>query len=182
MKALVIVDAQNGFYLDGQEVKSQRHSRALNVISELLYGDFDFDYTFATRFVNSPDSTISRHLGWTEMMEGCWSTRLNDTVEKRVLELGEIVSKCTYSSSLLINRIISLGIDEVVVAGFDTDACVLATVYGLFDSGVKTTVITDGCASSNEKFHRYAVSIMERNLGISNTVGIGRWKQLQGFS
>lgn len=57
------------------------------------------------------------------------------------------------------------GKDPATVMGFDTDACVLATCFNLFEAGINFQVDTRGCASADPDLHDAAVSIMQRNFG-----------------
>lgn len=54
----------------------------------------------------------------------------------------------------------------VYLTGVDTDACVLATAYALFDAGVNVTVLTDLCWSAGgPDLHEAALTILRRQLG-----------------
>ncbi|HNU96184.1 MAG TPA: isochorismatase family protein, partial [Candidatus Magasanikbacteria bacterium] len=81
----------------------------------------------------------------------------------------KIVSRNTYSLFKVPRVKIELKekkIKQVDICGFETDACVLATTYDLFDSGYKTVVLKNLCFSDNkEKLHKSASAIIERNCG-----------------
>ena len=52
------------------------------------------------------------------------------------------------------------------VIGCDTDACILATAFKLFDENYEFRVLSDYCFSSGGKeVHDSAVEIMKRNFG-----------------
>ena len=56
--------------------------------------------------------------------------------------------------------------DKVVIVGFDTDACVLATCFDLFDLGVNFQILADGCWSSGGRsMHKYGLAVMRRQFG-----------------
>lgn len=60
--------------------------------------------------------------------------------------------------------------DEIVIIGFDTDACVLSTAFNVFDMGCNFKVYKDLCWSSGGKImHLIGLTIMERNFGIAIT-------------
>ena len=64
--------------------------------------------------------------------------------------------------------------DAVYVVGMDTDACVLATAFGLFDAGVPVVVRTELCASSGgASMHAAAVTILRRQLGANRVQSHG---------
>lgn len=56
---------------------------------------------------------------------------------------------------------------EVYIAGWETDACVLGTCFGLFDRGINFKVITDCVSSANTDVHVAALKIIQRNFGRS---------------
>ena len=55
--------------------------------------------------------------------------------------------------------------DEVYIAGWDTDACVLGTCFGLFDAGVTFKIVADCVASKRQNCHEAAMTIIQRNFG-----------------
>lgn len=61
--------------------------------------------------------------------------------------------------------------DTVDIIGFDTDACVLATAFNVFDSGCNFRIFKDLCWSSGGKvMHITGLAVMERNFGDAVTV------------
>jgi len=60
--------------------------------------------------------------------------------------------------------------DTVVVQGLETDACVLATAYGIFSLGLRPIVLKELCMTENMSHHEDAVSMLERNIGSRNVV------------
>lgn len=57
--------------------------------------------------------------------------------------------------------------DSAVVVGFDTDACVLATAFALFDAGVIPYIDSRGCDSSGgTELHDAALAIAARSLRV----------------
>ncbi len=62
-------------------------------------------------------------------------------------------------------------IKEVHLCGFDTDCCVLATAYDLFDVEIKPVVLENLTWSiSKEKLHKHALKIINRNIGFVEKV------------
>lgn len=58
-----------------------------------------------------------------------------------------------------------------LVCGFDTDCCVLATAYDLFDEGIKPVILENlTYSTSKEKFHSSAIQMIKRNIGFVETV------------
>ena len=57
-------------------------------------------------------------------------------------------------------------VSEVDLCGFDTDCCVLATAYDLFDMGMKPVVLENlTWSTSQEKLHKPALQMLKRNIG-----------------
>ena len=56
--------------------------------------------------------------------------------------------------------------EHVDVVGFDTDACVLATAYHLFDNDIDFSILVDGVYSSGgDAMHSHGLAIMFRQFG-----------------
>ena len=59
--------------------------------------------------------------------------------------------------------------DVAFVCGIETDSCVLATAFSLFDYGVKPIIVIDCCATcAGSEFQHAAHMIMERSFGKEN--------------
>lgn len=57
-------------------------------------------------------------------------------------------------------------ISAVHLCGFDTDCCILATAYDLFDQKIKPVLLENlTWSTSKEKLHRAAVKMIKRNIG-----------------
>lgn len=64
-----------------------------------------------------------------------------------------------------------LDVGEVLVFGVDTDACVLATAFGLFDPGIRPRVVADLSAScGGREYHDSAMAILARSIGADSIV------------
>ena len=106
----------------------------------------------ATQFINPDNSAFRRALDYNDMGRGDPGTNLDERVEARA---DHVVAKYGY------------GIDSALVVGFDTDACVLATAYSLFDAGIVPVIDSRGCASSGvADVHEAALKIAARNLRV----------------
>lgn len=56
--------------------------------------------------------------------------------------------------------------DTLLIAGCNTNTCVLATVFGAYNRGLRAVVIEDCVASAyGEDLHRFALSNIQRRLG-----------------
>ena len=61
-------------------------------------------------------------------------------------------------------------ITEIELCGTDTDACVMAISYNLFDNNIKPIILSSLCgsSSSNNKIHNNSIEIMKRSFGTDN--------------
>lgn len=108
-----------------------------------------------TRFVNRPDSLYRSVLGW--------------NVEPGELvfqpDHAVILEKTGYGlSAKNIDRLRGTGCTEWHLCGLETDACVLACAFSLWDAGLRPRILLDLCASPLQK---EAKMILERQFGKS---------------
>lgn len=57
------------------------------------------------------------------------------------------------------------GVDQVVVGGISTNACVLATAFAAANRGYETVVLSDGCSATRESYHLSALESFGRLFG-----------------
>ena len=124
-----------------------------------------------TRFLNPGGrGSFERVLGWAEMAGGPDVELASEVAGLPTMT----VDKHAYSPFLhtpLEGHLRSLGADEVMVCGVDTDACVLAAAVGLFDRGFRPVVLADLCASGGgRRLHADGLRILARQIGESNVV------------
>lgn len=130
-----------------------------------------FERVLATYFSNWEGSPWIRHMGW----RGCLTADDQEIVpEVRGYVLAEdIYEKHQYSAASpgLVDALRKSGMQTAYVCGFDTDACVLATVLDLFCGGFDVKVIEDCCASSNgAKAHEAGVAVIRNGIGAGNVI------------
>ena len=154
---LLAIDLQNGFLTSPE-------SQA--IVPKVVDRADRFYRVWATLFLNRNPNFL-RQVNWNEMVSQ--ETRL-------AAELTPFVSrtfkKPSYSLSWdLIKALKNDAITTVAVCGVDTDACVMATALDLFDAGIETFVVADGCASSGgRKYHEAAIELLARNIGAQYVV------------
>lgn len=145
MEAIIIVDLQKAFPAPPKLVQRiEAYSRR-------------FRRRIFTRFENPPGSLFRRALKQRCCRPGSHDTELwleparNDTV----------IVKRTYGlEPRAVRRLRALNVTRATVVGIDTDACVLATMFSLFDAGIECRVHTDLCWSSSG-LHRPAMQIIK---------------------
>lgn len=161
-KILILIDMQEGFNAtqDTQDVISSIESADLS----------QFDLVAATAFYNDPTSLFVKQIGWNDMMIKDPKT----SIVKQIQHTYDIsLPKSTYSAGEHIAPLLSMYGDDckVYLAGFDSDACVLATALDLFDQGVETFVIEPWCASSaGSEYHQATMKILRRNIGKDHVI------------
>lgn len=155
---LLVVDVQLGFLNP-----FTRHipGRIVRLIERGAYDPILF-----TRFVNKAGGPYHRYLDWHE----CASepdTNLAPELE-RFTEPGQVFTKPGYAglSDELATHLQESGFGQVVLAGIDTDMCVLKVAMDVFDLGIRPIILVDCCAStSGLQSHLAGLAILARNIG-----------------
>ncbi|MBI5159398.1 cysteine hydrolase [Candidatus Micrarchaeota archaeon] len=162
--ALIIIDVQNRFM---NEFTRHLPARILDFVSKNK-----FDFVLFIKFVNNNDSGFVKNFGWNE----CALPPETDIApELAKLSTPEnTFEKNTFSAFKSKRSLDSLGlpaflkknsVSHVFLCGTDSEACVLASAFDAFDSGFKTAVIKELCASCNgKKFSEMASEIIGKNL------------------
>lgn len=159
-KALFVIDVQ-GFF---ENKKTKLVAKKID--NYIKQNKNKYSFVIFTVYKNTLKSPANKILGF----KGC--------ANKKDTELLQELSEST-NQKIIFRDVYSLfkipevreklkenKIEEVDVCGFDTDCCVLATSYDLFDSGYKPKILKELCFStSKEKLHNPAIKIIKRNLG-----------------
>jgi nicotinamidase-related amidase len=145
MEPLIIVDLQKAFPVPPKLVAGiRRYARR-------------FERRIFTRFEN-PANSVFRKL----LKQRCCAPGTRDTALLIEPTNGDLViTKRGYGLEPRdIRRIKALGAERVTVCGIDTDACVLAVMFSLFDAGIDCRVKPDLCWSSSG-LHQPALKIIK---------------------
>jgi isochorismate hydrolase len=124
--------------------------------------------TIQTIFCNKKESLWRSVLGWSD------SSVLVDPED--CLDTIPIIRKRGYgiSETGLLQRFKKNDIKRVILAGMDTDACVLAAAFNLWDVGIQPILYEPGSASSGGAgTHEMALVLWERQFG-KQTVVLGK--------
>ena len=160
MKNILIVDMQNGFINDNNR-------QIIEKINKYLENN-KFDNVIYTRYRNYNDSPFVKILDWRAM-----TTLEEQEFCVNFLKDAMVIQKVGYGVRQEdILNLKELDIDEIEVCGTDTDACVLAIAFLLFDNNIKPIILKDLCASSssNIEMHNMAIKVMERQFGSKNVI------------
>lgn len=119
-----------------------------------------------SKFINYDGSIFSESLNWCKMKSE-EEQEIVIPVEKEDI----VINKTQYSALTQEMRDLlhKEKYDRVYLCGLETDACVLATAFDLYDFGINPIVLADCCASTKgTEYHVAALKIMERSFGKMN--------------
>jgi len=160
-KALIVIDVQKYFL-------NRKTKLIVEKISKYLKNNAGkYSATYFTVFKNDTNSPLWKIAGW------------RDCTDSPATDICDEIKEFTNDSNLFYKNILSAAkvseisckikenkIFEVDLCGFDTDCCVLATAYDLFDQGIKPIILENlTWSTSEEKLHKPALQMIERNIG-----------------
>lgn len=147
-RVLLIIDVQEPFL-------SEKTRDAVDFIQELLRRE-RFRRVIQTCWRNYPGSRYETQLGYRLGMETRPWLRCPD---------AKILTRSTYSA--VSEELLSLirKEDEIYVTGLETDACVLATLFDLWDHGFSFRVCRKGVATNREELAGPALALIRRQFG-----------------
>ena len=147
MKYLFVVDVQKEFVKD--EIGQRIYKNCLRYIASAKSRGYErviaAVYKNATNFAN-----MDRLVEWQEMMN----------IKGIEFAADEMLFHSGYSIK---DYPRFMKQDKVDVIGFDTDACVLATCFDLFNIGCNLRILINGCWSSGgAEMHEAGLKVMRR--------------------
>lgn len=157
MNILVVVDMQKGFI--------NKNNEFLIKNIEKLAKNANFDKIIATKFVNQKNSHYEKYLSYSAMQIGdeCeFAVRLpEETIVVQKTSYGFPLKYLSHEEDLFEKG------DTIYLCGTDTDACVLAIAYQLFDLGFEVKIVSDAIGSSAKEplDRKYLDRIFTRNFG-----------------
>ena len=164
-KALIIIDAQKYFL---NKYTQPKVKPIVNNIKKYLKQNLKkYSLVYFTIFRNDKNSPLWLISGW------------KDCTKSPAIDLFDELKEFTNKNNVIYKNILSAvkkpqiiealkkqKIQEVHLCGFDTDCCVLATAYDLFDLGIKPVVLENlTWSTSKEKLHQSAIKMIKRNIG-----------------
>lgn len=164
-KALIVIDVQK-YFLKGYS-DNKVHTVALNIQKYLLENASKYTLVCFTIMKNDKTTPLWNISGWKE----CSTEKELEPMD----EIKQFVNKDNlfYKNVLSAYKIPEIkhyltknDMKEVDLCGFDTDCCVLATSYDLFDNGIKPIILENlTWSTSKDKLHESAIKIIKRNIG-----------------
>jgi nicotinamidase-related amidase len=123
-----------------------------------------------------------------------WRQVTRDRLDPAMLDLvpalapfappAAVLDKPTYSafaSPALPAFLRDKGVDGLIVSGTETDSCVLATVLGAIDHGLRVWLVTDAVCSSSDEGHDALIDLYHRRFSeqletVSAAAVLDAWK------
>lgn len=146
MKTLIIIDLQKKFK------PSQK------LIDNIIKESKKYNLVIATKFIKG-NPLFQKVLKYKKL----------DKEDLKLCELPDntvIFEKDGYAiSNEVIDYLKSKQIKKVDICGLETDACVLASAFKLWDSGIEPNILYDLTKTSNPALQKATKSITKRNFG-----------------
>jgi len=158
---LVVVDMQRGFMVRPTRTVVPAVRGLLSTWRELGRP------WVLTRYHNEPGSQFERLLHWYKLRDYP-DTEIVSELDEFVPGAAAIVDKSGYTAmTTKVQALIAdLQVTDVVVAGLDTDTCVLKTVVDVFEAGLRPWLAADCCASNGGvREHRAGLRLAGRFIG-----------------
>lgn len=150
-KVLIMIDLQKGFV-------SKPTEKVITFVSKLLQKEH-FDLIVQSRWENYMGSQYEERLdyqavGNSSETEMCFQ-HLTD----------HIITRTCYSCwGDKLSKLISKD-DDLHIVGLETDACVMGTLFSLWDNGFKFHVYEDGVGTPDKDLQKAAIRMIKRQFG-----------------
>ena len=157
--AFIVVDMQLAFL--------KKQAQFIDKVSGLVK-TWPAEHTYWTRYKNHPGSLFERYLNWSD----CMVAPCSDLIPAPWVDERNVRDHFGYGLTLeFMNELKSFGYKEAALCGVDTDACVMAAAFNLWDNDIRPIVMADYCASSGGKnLHEAALDLMYRQFGVNSVV------------
>jgi nicotinamidase-related amidase len=165
-KALIIIDAQKFF------LNPKTKAVVDKIAAYLDKNSGQYQAIYFTIFRNDPKAPLWQITKW----HGCSKLPATDICDelKRFTSKQNLFYKNILSAvkvPAIKKDILVKQIQQVDLCGFDTDCCVLATAYDLFDQNIKPVILENlTWSTSKEKLHGPAIKMAQRNVGFIKKV------------
>lgn len=152
--ALLIIDMQNGFMRKGAE----------KIIPDVavLARKWPVADLYYLKYRNFPGSLFTQYLDWHDFMTTDDANLVPDVYVEGATVFDHYGYSPTEETVAALKKYKTVGI-----CGVDTDACVMAAVFTLWDADIRPVVLAKYCASSGgDHMHRAALDLMLRQFGV----------------
>ena len=160
-KGLIVIDVQKYFLTDETKIVVDRIGDYLKTNLEKYFK------VYFTIFKNDPSAPLWKI---SDYHECCSSPDIDICDQIKAFTNKDNLFYKNILSAVKVPEIIkgikNNNITEVYLCGFDTDCCILATAYDLFDQGIKPIILEKlSWSTSKAKLHNPALQIINRNIG-----------------
>lgn len=151
-KSLIVVDMQKGFMTKPNYV---------SLVSKIqsLIDSGNYEKIYFTKFVNRQGSLYQTKLNWFNLTD--------DDSTSLVIECDNATIFEKYGYGLTqeqLKEIIALNEKEIDVCGVETEACVYAIAFQLFDNGIFPNVLKNYVATATQR-QEFAINLLIRQFG-----------------
>ncbi len=149
------------------------------------------DRTVFTRFIppyrpeDMPGTWRGYYERWREVTREHLDPRMLDLMPslQRLSPPAVVLDKPVYSAFAghkLRDLVSERGIDTLLITGSETDMCVLATVLGAVDLGLRVVIVTDGVCSSSDEGHDSLLTLYTQRFSyqvetVSSEIVLDQW-------
>ncbi len=139
-RTLIVVDMQKGFMTKPNYLKLQ--SKVNKLINLNDYNNYIF-----TKFINKDQSLYEKKLNWFGL-----KSEESQTICVDIPQNSLILEKYGYGLSIeQINQLKALNVEQIDICGLQTDACVYAIAFQLFDNGIFPNILINYCQTSPQR-------------------------------
>lgn len=152
---LLCIDWQKGF-------KNSNSKKIVDRVHKVAYG-YKWDKIIQTMWFNTTDegNLYIKNLNY----EAC-QVDSKDAGLIKLFPKATVLPRVKMYSCMTPDMLAILKYNmNIYVTGLETDACVLATCFGLFDLGMQFKVVTDCVTTKNDELDTIAKQIMRRQFG-----------------
>ena len=137
-KILLVVDMQKGFITtDNYKALNEKVNNLLNLNN--------YDKYIFTKFINTENSLYQTKLNWFGLIDKNEQELSISLPNDNYL----VFEKTGYGlSNAQLKEIIDLNIDSIDICGLQSDACVYAIAFQLFDNGIFPNILINYCETT----------------------------------
>lgn len=168
--AMVIVHMQDGFAREDPAM----HELAERIATWVHDHRGELDLLVTPCFRNRVGSSYHRLVG-DDMFDDA-DVALLPAIEALDADVRDEAHTYSAATPRILELLREQGVRRVVVAGVDTDQCVLATVFALFDAGFEPVILQDLChATSGRTPHDAGLVALRRAVGEERVIASGQF-------
>ncbi|MEA2037163.1 MAG: isochorismatase family cysteine hydrolase [Nanoarchaeota archaeon] len=172
-KALLIIDMQNDFVLEGAVFRVKGALDVVDnikkVLEEFRANKLPIFHVVRVHKEDGSDVEITRKEVFSKTPFGVEGAKGAEIIDELKPNEGEVVVKKTRMSAFfntdLETKLKSMNVNEVFVVGIQTPNCIRATAFDSVAYDYETYLVDDAVAAQNEEIHNVNVMDM-KNIGI----------------